>query len=351
LTLQEYGKLTQNFKPPKQYQYIGNSVDETIEGYAAKLLKENDRSGRGHSDRRPFIQFLHHVLQVDPKLRLTPKQAMQHPFITRQPFNPNWIPPSATHQTQQSRLFLRQQNTFDGAKGSVSTPRDNDGSNSNNYDEEDDFIQMDNNININTNPSAQNARDNRISNAGTGSFDRINSSERINQTQTQRSKTGTNQSYGQINPLQTQQPYSQSLSQLQQQQQQQSDPSLLKGLDTDRLEKERENGVGIGRGRSRERQQSSSLSQQSQVHQSGSVERIDRQQIQISGSGSGISSNAGFATTRATTGQQSSLSGIQPLRQSPRQLQLNLNSVSTRNQQNQNQLNRGSSLTSRCLTS
>ncbi|KAA6383906.1 MAG: putative Dual specificity protein kinase YAK1 [Streblomastix strix] len=95
LTLQEYGKLTQNFKPPKQYQYIGNSVDETIEGYAAKLLKENDRSGRGHSDRRPFIQFLHHVLQVDPKLRLTPKQAMQHPFITRQPFNPNWIPPSA----------------------------------------------------------------------------------------------------------------------------------------------------------------------------------------------------------------------------------------------------------------
>lgn len=63
-------------------------------------MREGGSVPRSMSSRDPFLHFLRSVLQVDPKKRLTPYQALQHPFITRKPWTGSWTPPPDNRRAQ-----------------------------------------------------------------------------------------------------------------------------------------------------------------------------------------------------------------------------------------------------------
>ncbi|KAK2959230.1 putative serine/threonine protein kinase [Blattamonas nauphoetae] len=90
---QEYQATNDKAKPHKNHLFVKETVERTIDAYAQQLLRENELSQRGRADRRPFIDFLNRILVIDPRHRMTPRQALSHPFITGAPFTDRWVPP------------------------------------------------------------------------------------------------------------------------------------------------------------------------------------------------------------------------------------------------------------------
>ncbi|KAA6401103.1 MAG: putative Serine/threonine-protein kinase ppk15 [Streblomastix strix] len=83
MTLDEFKVHSQqpDVQPTKQYSYIYGSLQDTIQAYSNKLLRENEFSMRGKADKRPFLSFLNQLLQIDPRKRASAKRALNHPFI------------------------------------------------------------------------------------------------------------------------------------------------------------------------------------------------------------------------------------------------------------------------------
>ncbi|KAK2952816.1 putative serine/threonine protein kinase [Blattamonas nauphoetae] len=93
MSIQEYQRANEETKPHKNHKFVKDTVEQTINAYATQLLHENERSQRGRADRRPFIDFLKRLLVIDPRQRLTPRQALAHPFISGTAFSEHWQPP------------------------------------------------------------------------------------------------------------------------------------------------------------------------------------------------------------------------------------------------------------------
>eukprot|EP01155_Anaeramoeba_flamelloides_P014048 Anaeramoba_flamelloidesa341201_43.p1 GENE.a341201_43~~a341201_43.p1 ORF type:complete len:107 (+),score=34.02 a341201_43:22-321(+) len=60
-------------------------------------------------NRTILLHFLIGVLQIDPDLRWTPKEARQHPFITGEAFHPNFRPKSTRERLN---YIAPKENTF-----------------------------------------------------------------------------------------------------------------------------------------------------------------------------------------------------------------------------------------------
>ncbi|KAA6399210.1 MAG: putative Serine/threonine-protein kinase ppk15, partial [Streblomastix strix] len=88
----EYVQRTGINKPARQYSYLFNSLEETIDKHYLKLSKDNI-SKINEPEFLNFLQFIRMCLQYNPRRRLTPRQALQHPFILGKPYEDNWIPP------------------------------------------------------------------------------------------------------------------------------------------------------------------------------------------------------------------------------------------------------------------
>ncbi|KAK2964060.1 putative serine/threonine protein kinase [Blattamonas nauphoetae] len=93
MTMQEYHSLNEKTPPHKNHSFVKDTIAKTIDAYATQLLHENEKSQRGKADRRPFIDFLRRTLVIDPQQRLTPRQALAHPFISGAAFSEHWQPP------------------------------------------------------------------------------------------------------------------------------------------------------------------------------------------------------------------------------------------------------------------
>ncbi|KAK2957790.1 putative serine/threonine protein kinase [Blattamonas nauphoetae] len=92
MTIQEHAKLTSDLFQPRVYSYISDTIETTIDSYAARLKRENPRSQRAAADRRPFIDFLKKILNLDPTQRPTPHQMLLHPFLTGEEWKEGWVP-------------------------------------------------------------------------------------------------------------------------------------------------------------------------------------------------------------------------------------------------------------------
>jgi dual specificity protein kinase YAK1 len=78
--------------PPHKKYFILNSL-ENLENYYSKS-KQREKNP-AEKDRIPaFIHFLKGLLTIDPEKRWTASQARLHPFITGEPFETDWVPPS-----------------------------------------------------------------------------------------------------------------------------------------------------------------------------------------------------------------------------------------------------------------
>ncbi|KAK2953119.1 putative Dual specificity protein kinase YAK1 [Blattamonas nauphoetae] len=93
-TVPEFAKKSGEMFQPRQYNYLSESIEKTINGYATHLKMENPRSLRAAANREPLIDFLTTILVADPSMRPTPHQMLQHPFITGDEWSPGWVPPS-----------------------------------------------------------------------------------------------------------------------------------------------------------------------------------------------------------------------------------------------------------------
>ncbi|KAK2949749.1 putative serine/threonine protein kinase [Blattamonas nauphoetae] len=92
-TEQEYQQFDSSVPPRRHHTFVKDTISHTITAYSAQLLKDNSESERGKADTRAFVDFLQRTLVVDAKERLTPNQALAHPFLTKEPFSSSWQPP------------------------------------------------------------------------------------------------------------------------------------------------------------------------------------------------------------------------------------------------------------------
>ncbi|ELP87613.1 serine/threonine protein kinase ppk15, putative [Entamoeba invadens IP1] len=79
-------------EPDKKY-FRYRTLDELIMRIPMKLSDNPlDDKGSIAETRQSMLHFIQGLLQYDPDLRWTARQALDHPFITQQPFTRNWTP-------------------------------------------------------------------------------------------------------------------------------------------------------------------------------------------------------------------------------------------------------------------
>lgn len=92
-TREEYERDEHKKEPtPKKY-FNFNSLESMVGMLPFRPNLTRRQYKDEHSRRICFLHFLTHVLQMNPNLRWTAKQASAHPFITGDAHEPNWTPP------------------------------------------------------------------------------------------------------------------------------------------------------------------------------------------------------------------------------------------------------------------
>ncbi|KAK2960324.1 putative serine/threonine protein kinase [Blattamonas nauphoetae] len=92
---EEFQARTGDRRQPKVYSYVQSTLEKTIEYHQIKFSK--DRQSRvKEPDFLSYFQFIRKCLEYDPSKRLTPQQALQHPFIQQTQYIEDWIPPPYT---------------------------------------------------------------------------------------------------------------------------------------------------------------------------------------------------------------------------------------------------------------
>jgi serine/threonine protein kinase len=87
---EEYEKEQQvRVDPPKKY-FVLKKLDD-LEAYFYKSPYRENKDNKARFE--VLLDFLRNVLKFNPKERITPSQAMQHPFITNEPLVGEWKPP------------------------------------------------------------------------------------------------------------------------------------------------------------------------------------------------------------------------------------------------------------------
>ncbi|KAI8326003.1 kinase-like protein, partial [Martensiomyces pterosporus] len=100
------GPSTWEFKPLEQYSrerkvdekqskryFAASTLEELITTYPIRRRMTDMEQVREHQSRIALVDFLRGLLQLDPNKRWSPRQAVQHPFITGQPFGGSFMPP------------------------------------------------------------------------------------------------------------------------------------------------------------------------------------------------------------------------------------------------------------------
>jgi len=76
--------------PPHKKYFILKKLDD-LEMYYNKS-KQREKQPQEKQKFPVFLHFLKGLLQINPSKRWTSAQAKTHPFLTNQPFDPNWQP-------------------------------------------------------------------------------------------------------------------------------------------------------------------------------------------------------------------------------------------------------------------
>ncbi|EDR24706.1 serine/threonine protein kinase ppk15, putative [Entamoeba dispar SAW760] len=77
-----------HLEPNRQYHHYTD-----LENFTERLSKVIKNPQTLKLARKTYLDFLQRTLCWDPKFRLTPAQAMQHPFLMNKPLHPNYQPP------------------------------------------------------------------------------------------------------------------------------------------------------------------------------------------------------------------------------------------------------------------
>ncbi len=77
----------------KRY-FEGNTLSEVIQRYPMPNALNKDDQRIEQERRSVLLHFLSGCLQLDPQLRWTAPQALEHPFITGAPFRGGWVAPA-----------------------------------------------------------------------------------------------------------------------------------------------------------------------------------------------------------------------------------------------------------------
>lgn len=95
-TLDEFNREFNLHESPAKQYFCDTKLDKIVMNY--RLPKKNmprEAVDREMHERSCLVHFLKGVLNISPLERWTPQEALQHPFITEEPWTGHWAPPTA----------------------------------------------------------------------------------------------------------------------------------------------------------------------------------------------------------------------------------------------------------------
>ncbi|KAK9812204.1 hypothetical protein WJX73_003998 [Symbiochloris irregularis] len=92
-TQAEFEALHSQQAPAGKRYFQQAKLADIIDAYPCKAGLSDAEQQEQRQSREAFFDFLSGILDTDPLTRWTPRQALQHPFITRRPFTGPFMPP------------------------------------------------------------------------------------------------------------------------------------------------------------------------------------------------------------------------------------------------------------------